>query len=52
MTGPGGSGPRVSVVICAHTQERWADVLAAVASVREQSCPAAEVLVVVDHHDA
>ncbi|WP_078893627.1 glycosyltransferase family 2 protein [Streptomyces sp. CT34] len=51
MTAPGGPCPRVSVVICAHTEERWADVLAAVASVREQSYPAAEVLVVVDHHE-
>ena len=27
--------PTATVVICAHTEERWDDVVAAVASVRE-----------------
>lgn len=40
----------VSVVICAYTADRWDDVLAAVASVRGQSVPALEILVVVDHN--
>jgi glycosyltransferase involved in cell wall biosynthesis len=40
-----------SVVICAFTQRRWADLGAAIASVRRQSTPAAQVLVVVDHED-
>lgn len=40
----------VSVVICAHTERRWDDTLAAVASVRSQSHPAKEVIVVVDHN--
>ena len=40
----------VSVVICAHTERRWDDTLAAVASVRNQSHPAKEVIVVVDHN--
>ena len=39
-----------SVVICAYTADRWDDVLAAVASVRGQSVPALEILVVVDHN--
>ncbi|BFO20218.1 glycosyltransferase family 2 protein [Streptomyces sp. KM77-8] len=48
MSDPG--APGVSVVICAYTEDRWADVLAAVASVRAQSRPALETLLVVDHH--
>ncbi|MEU6332250.1 glycosyltransferase family 2 protein [Streptomyces sp. NPDC047049] len=47
-----GPAPRISVVICVHTEERWDDILAAVASVESQSRPAHEVLVVVDHHPA
>ncbi|MGP8302853.1 glycosyltransferase family 2 protein [Streptomyces inhibens] len=48
------AGPalRISVVICVHTEDRWDDILAAVASVREQSHPAHELLLVVDHHPA
>ncbi|MGW2120373.1 glycosyltransferase [Streptomyces sp. NPDC001758] len=44
--------PGVSVVICAYTEDRWEDLLAAVASVRAQSRPALETLLVVDHHQA
>ncbi|MFC9546581.1 glycosyltransferase family 2 protein [Streptomyces sp. NPDC056956] len=50
MSGPG--TPDVSVVICAYTEDRWTDVLAAVASVRAQSRPAREILLVVDHNQA
>ncbi|MEV0369633.1 glycosyltransferase family 2 protein [Streptomyces sp. NPDC050636] len=42
----------ISVVICVYTEDRWADILAAVASVYGQSHPAHEVLLVVDHHPA
>lgn len=42
--------PRISVVICAHTEKRWHETLAAVQSVREQSHPAHEIIVVVDHN--
>ncbi|HKB31240.1 MAG TPA: glycosyltransferase family 2 protein, partial [Streptosporangiaceae bacterium] len=38
------------MVICAHTEQRWADTLAAVASVRAQSLAAREIIVVVDHN--
>ncbi|MGC5364962.1 glycosyltransferase family 2 protein [Streptomyces sp. DT24] len=41
-----------SVVICVHTEDRWDDILAAVASVRAQSLPARETLLVVDHNPA
>ncbi|MCZ7461232.1 glycosyltransferase family 2 protein [Streptomyces sp. WMMC940] len=39
-----------SVVICVYTEERWTDILTAVESVRRQSLPALETLVVVDHN--
>lgn len=44
--------PAVSVVICVYTEDRWEDILAAVASVRAQSRPALETLLVVDHNTA
>ncbi|MEV5878179.1 glycosyltransferase family 2 protein [Streptomyces sp. NPDC052101] len=47
MTDPG-----ISVVICVYTEDRWEDILAAVSSVRAQSYPALETLLVVDHNPA
>lgn len=44
------SGPDISVVICVYTEDRWEDILAAVDSVRSQSRPALETLLVVDHN--
>ncbi|OQD55050.1 family 2 glycosyl transferase [Streptomyces phaeoluteigriseus] len=41
---------RVSVVVCVYTEDRWEDILAAVSSVRAQSRPALETLLVVDHN--
>ncbi|OEJ27627.1 family 2 glycosyl transferase [Streptomyces agglomeratus] len=46
------SHPDISVVICVYTEDRWEDILAAVGSVRRQSRPAAETLLVVDHNPA
>ncbi|MDK1475689.1 glycosyltransferase family 2 protein [Streptomyces sp. 549] len=46
------STARFSVVVCAYTPDRWDDILAAVASVRAQSLPPWEILLVVDHHTA
>lgn len=40
----------VSVVICAYTEERWDDLVAAVESVQHQSSPPLEIIVVVDHN--
>ena len=40
----------VSVVICAHANDRWDDTLAAAASIRAQSHPAKELIVVVDYN--
>lgn len=42
----------ISVVICTFTDERWDGLVAAVESVRSQSGPPAEIVVVVDHDDA
>lgn len=43
---------RICVVVCVYTEDRWDDILAAVASVRAQSLPAHETLLVVDHNPA
>jgi GT2 family glycosyltransferase len=40
-----------SVIICAYTQNRWSQLLSAAESVRKQTTPVAEVLVVIDHND-
>ncbi len=42
----------ISVVICAHAHERWNETCAAIDSVREQSFPNKELIVVVDHNPA
>lgn len=41
-----------AVVICAYTDERWDDILAAVDSVRRQQPAPDDVIVVVDHNPA
>jgi len=41
-----------SVVICAYTEARWHELVAAVASVHRQTCAAREVIVVIDHNQA
>jgi glycosyltransferase involved in cell wall biosynthesis len=47
-----GDGPQtVSVVICAHTLDRWDCLRAAVASVRAQTRPPLETIVVIDGND-
>ena len=40
----------ISVVICVFTEKRWDDILAAVRSVQQQSLPALEIILVVDHN--
>jgi GT2 family glycosyltransferase len=42
--------PTVSVVICAHTPARGEQLLAALESLRDQSRPPHEVIVVIDHN--
>src|SRR5436190_14939245 len=40
----------ISVIICAHTEDRWNDLVAAVASVQQQTLSPKEIIVVVDHN--
>lgn len=40
----------VSVVVCAYTEDRWDDLVEAVASLRCQTAPPLEIVVVVDHN--
>jgi glucosyl-dolichyl phosphate glucuronosyltransferase len=40
-----------SVILCAYTEARWDDLVAAVESVRRQTLPPQEIIVVVDHND-
>ncbi|WP_406859984.1 glycosyltransferase family 2 protein [Streptomyces sp. HUAS MG47] len=52
MSDQGLAGERAfSVVICVYTEDRWQDILAAVDSVRAQTLPALETLLVVDHNE-
>ena len=44
--------PAASVVICAYTERRWANLIAAVRSVGAQTAGALECIVVVDHNPA
>ena len=50
MTGPSPTGS-VSVVVCAYTLDRWADLTAAVDSVRTQVPAPSELVLVIDHND-
>jgi glycosyltransferase involved in cell wall biosynthesis len=42
----------ISVIICAYTQDRWEHICAAVDSVRKQSLPSSEIILVIDHNAA
>ena len=42
--------PQASVILCAYSQERWQDLVAAVDSIRRQTTPAGEIIVVIDHN--
>ena len=42
----------ISVIICVYTEDRWDHIGAAVDSVRAQTLPAAETIIVVDHNPA
>jgi glycosyltransferase involved in cell wall biosynthesis len=41
-----------SVIICAHTEKRWDDLVEAVDSIERQSLPAHQIIVVIDHNPA
>lgn len=42
--------PTISVVICAYTERRWDDLIAALDSLRRQTHPPDEIIVVIDHN--
>ncbi len=42
----------ISVIICAYTVDRWDQTCTAVESVRTQSLPSAEIILVIDHNPA
>jgi len=42
----------ISIVICAYTEKRWNEFLAAVTSVQHQTLPAKDIIVVIDHNPA
>lgn len=42
----------ISVIICAYTEKRWDDLLAVVESLRHQTVPPREVIIVVDYNEA
>src|SRR5438876_767593 len=39
-----------SIIICAYTEKRWDDLVAAIVSAQQQSTPAREIIVIVDHN--
>jgi hypothetical protein len=43
---------RISVIICAFTEERWEATVAAIKSAHEQTLPPDEVILVIDHNPA
>src|SRR5688572_19772755 len=47
---PPSDGDTISVIVPAHSLERWDELEATVASALDQSRPAAEVIVAIDHN--
>jgi glucosyl-dolichyl phosphate glucuronosyltransferase len=47
---PEAESPSISVVVCAYTEERWEDIVAAIASCHAQTTPPLETIVVVDYN--
>jgi glucosyl-dolichyl phosphate glucuronosyltransferase len=41
-----------SIIVCAYTEDRWDDILNAVSSLREQTRPPDQIIMVVDHNRA
>lgn len=42
--------PRIAVIICAYTEERWNDLVDAIESVQRQTLPPDDIVVVIDHN--
>ena len=54
MTAKIANNPRekmsISVVVCAYTEERWEELNLAVSSIRQQTQPPSEIILVIDHN--
>src|SRR5215208_2503019 len=46
------AGADISLIICAYTELRWKDVVAAVDSIKHQTLAAREIILVIDHNPA
>lgn len=46
------AGATTAVILCAYTEKRWQDLMEAVESVRGQSTPPDEILIIIDHNPA
>jgi glucosyl-dolichyl phosphate glucuronosyltransferase len=44
------TGCDISVIICSYAEDRWNDLVAAIESVRQQTLPPQEIIVVIDHN--
>jgi glycosyltransferase involved in cell wall biosynthesis len=42
----------ISVIICVYTEDRWDQICAVIESIRVQSMPSTELILVVDHNEA
>jgi glucosyl-dolichyl phosphate glucuronosyltransferase len=42
----------ISVIVCAYTEDRWSEMLAAVDSLQRQTLPPREIILVIDHNAA
>jgi GT2 family glycosyltransferase len=49
---PAQSGPALTIVICAYTEDRWYDLRRACRAVRDQMSPPDRLVVVIDHNPA
>ena len=49
MSGP--TPPDVTVVVAAHTVDRWDDIVAGLDALAHQTVPPLETILVVDHND-
>ncbi len=46
------SSSSISVIVCAYTEQRWDDLLAAIASLEQQTHSPDEIILVIDHNEA
>lgn len=44
--------PKITVIVCAYTENRWEDQLAAVASLHAQTIPVSQIILSIDHNPA